>query len=116
MPLYEILFYEKENGEEPAKVFIEGLPAKLKAKTLHDLNLLRAFGPNARLPLSRSLGDGIFELRTVFSSDISRILYFFYEGQRIILTNGFIKKQQQTPHLQIDRARRYRADFLDREV
>ena len=37
-------------------------------------------------------------------------------GRRIVLTNGFIKKTQKTPRDEIDKAKRYRADYLRREV
>jgi len=41
-------------------------------------------------------------------------LYFFYIGQKIILTNGFIKKTQKTPKSEIELAKKYRHDFVDR--
>ncbi len=48
-------------------------------------------------------------------SDISRVLYFFVVGRKIILTSGFVKKTQKTPPGEIDRAKRYRADHMSRE-
>ena len=30
-------------------------------------------------------------------SNITRVLYFFYIGKKIIATNGFVKKTQKTP-------------------
>ena len=36
--------------------------------------------------------DGIYELRTPQGSDITRLLYFFFEDNRAIVTNGFEKK------------------------
>lgn len=48
-------------------------------------------------------------------SDISRVMYFFVVGRKAILTNGFIKKTQKTPKEEIERAKRYRADYLSRE-
>ena len=42
----------------------------------------------------------------------------FYErenvDQRIVLTNGFIKKAQKTPPQEIEKAKKYRADYLSR--
>ena len=32
----------------------------------------------------------------------------------IILTNGFVKKTQKTPKAEIERAKRYRLDYLNR--
>ena len=39
---------------------------------------------------------------------------FFIVGKRIILTNGFIKKQDQTPESEKARARSYRDDYFRR--
>ncbi|MCD7790709.1 MAG: type II toxin-antitoxin system RelE/ParE family toxin [Bacteroides thetaiotaomicron] len=67
------------------------------------------------MPYSKSLGDGIFELRCQTGNDISRVLYFFYYGGKIVLTNGFIKKTQKTPSSEIKLAKARRKDFLERE-
>ncbi len=50
-------------------------------------------GSNAIDPFLDSLvNDGIFELRTVQGNNIERILYFFFEGNKAVLTNGFTKR------------------------
>ena len=115
MQEYEIVFYDKEDGTEPAKDFILSLDKKMRAKMLRTVSLLAANGPELREPCSKPLGDGIFELRAKVGSDISRVLYFFIVGRRVILTNGFIKKTQKTPKAEIDRAKKYRADYLSRK-
>ena len=61
------------------------------------------------------LEDGIFELRAQSGSDITRVLYFFFVGRKIILTNGFVKKTPQTPPEELDRAKQYRSDYLKRK-
>ncbi|MBR4993177.1 MAG: type II toxin-antitoxin system RelE/ParE family toxin, partial [Lachnospiraceae bacterium] len=71
-------------------------------------------GYELRMPYSRHLSDGIFELRAKVGSDISRMLFFFYHDKKIILTNGFIKKTQETPQSEIEKARKYRADYIKR--
>ena len=53
-----------------------------------------------------------FELRGQQGGNISRVLYFFFAGQKVILTNGFVKKTQKTPSGEIEKARQYRADYL----
>ena len=65
-------------------------------------------------PYSKSLGDGIFEIRAKVGTDITRVLYFFYYEGRIILTNGFVKIMQETPSSEIKKAKQYRKDFLER--
>lgn len=112
---YEVIFYDKADGTEPAKDFILSLDKKMRAKMLRTISLLADNGPGLREPCSKPLGDGIFELRAKVGSDISRVLYFFIVGRRVILTNGFIKKTQKTPPAELERAKRYRADYLGRE-
>lgn len=46
---------------------------------------------------------------------LTRVLYFSVVGQKIILTNGFVKKTMKTPPGEIDRAKRYRTDYQTRE-
>ena len=57
---------------------------------------------------------GIFELRAKVGTDISRVLYFFYYEGRIVLTHGFIKKTQRTPAGEIEKAKKYRSDYIER--
>ena len=115
MQKFEVLFYAKEDGTEPAKEFIQSLDVKMKAKVMKTVELLQNNGTELRKPYSEHLEDGIFELRVKIGSDISRVLYFFVVGRRVILTNGFIKKKQKTPANEIERAKRYRAEFLRKE-
>lgn len=79
------------------------------------LEFLEENGPALREPFSKPLGDGIFEIRAKQGSNISRVLYFFVIGRKIILTNGFVKKTAKTPPGEIERAKRYRADFQRRK-
>lgn len=115
MPEFEVIFYDKEDGSEPVKEFLLSLDIKMRAKMVRTIELLAKNGTELREPSSKSLGDGIFELRARVGSDISRVLYFFFIGRKVILTNGFIKKTQKTPAREIERAKRYRADYLSRE-
>ena len=111
---FEIVFYDKPDGTEPAKDFILSLDKKLRAKTVMLMELLSANGPDLREPYSKHLTDGIFELRAKVGSDLSRVLYFFMIGKKIIVTNGFIKKTQKTPKNEIELAMKYRNEFLNR--
>lgn len=111
---FEVIFYDKPDGTEPAKDFIMSLPESMNAKFLKILEILQKRGYNLREPFSKPLKDGIFELRAQVGNDISRVLYFFYVGKKVILTNGFIKKTQKTPQKEIDLALKYKNDYLKR--
>lgn len=113
---YEIIFYDKADGTEPAKEFLFSLDIKMRAKMVRTIELLGKNGPELREPYSKYLGENIFELRAKQGSDISRVMYFFVVGRRVILTNGFIKKTQKTPRAELEKAIRYRSEFLDRRV
>ena len=112
---FTVEFYEKENGEIPVINFIDSLEPKMGAKVLSLIEILEEKGNQLRLPYSECLEDGIFELRCKFGSDITRTLYFFYEGANIILTNGFVKKTQKTPAQEIKHAKLRRDDYLSRK-
>lgn len=114
MQNYNIEFYSKNNGEEPVREFILGLEPKMQAKMLKILDLLQVNGPYMRLPYSEHLDDGIFEIRVKQSTNISRVLYFFATGKKIVLTNAFIKKTQKTPKKEIELAKKYRKDYEGR--
>ena len=111
---FEAIFYDLPDGSEPVADFINSQPQKIAAKILWTIDLLENSGTKLREPYSGPLGDGIFELRIKLASDIIRVLYFFMAGKKAILTNGFVKKTQETPTEEIDRAKRYRAEYLSR--
>lgn len=109
--MYEIIFYDTEDGKCPVNDFLDSLDAKMKAKTLRTIDLLEKNGPFLREPHSGPMGDGIFELRTKQSSNISRIFYFFFVGKKAVLTNGFLKKTQKTPKAELELAKKYKKDY-----
>ena len=112
--MFDVEYYEKEDGTFPAEEFILSLDAKMQAKMFRELELLETFGNELREPHSKPLGDGIYEIRAKVASDITRVLYFFVVNKKIILTNGFVKKTQKTPDSEITLAKKYRKDYLER--
>ncbi len=115
---YEVEFYIKENGDIPIMDFLLSLQPKLRAKAYSEIELLKKHGPVLREPYVKSLkgreNKGIYELRIKFSSDISRIFYFSFQNNTYVLLNGFIKKTNKTPDRELERARKYKADYESR--
>lgn len=109
--VFDVEFYRLPDGKAPVEEFLDGLNIKMRNKALDSLLILKEFGNALREPYSKPVGDGIFELRIKFSNDISRIFYFFYADNKIILTNGFIKKTRRTPRAEIALARKYKMDY-----
>ena len=113
--MFKVIYYKLENGEIPVKNFIDSLPIKLQAKSLAGIALLQEKGTELRLPYSEHIKDGIFELRIKFSNDITRIFYFFIKDKKIILTNGYVKKQQKIDTAELEKALKYKKDYERRE-
>lgn len=109
--MWVLEFYETENGKLPVQDFLDGLDTKMRAKALKELMLLKEFGTQLREPYSKPMGNGVFELRIKLASDNCRMFYFFVVGNRIILTNGFIKKSAKTPIIELTKAQKYKSDF-----
>lgn len=82
-------FYELSDGSKPAAEFLQRLSPKMEAKIFRMIDLLEEYGGELREPYSKHLGDGIFELRAQTGNNITRVLYFFYIGNRAILTQRF---------------------------
>ncbi|MBR4823194.1 MAG: type II toxin-antitoxin system RelE/ParE family toxin [Spirochaetaceae bacterium] len=114
MDMYEVLFYDLPDGSKPVKDFMDTLDAKMFVKVVRTIDMLKQVGPSMRLPYSEHLDDGIFEIRVKQGTNITRVLYFFFVGKKIILTNGFVKKTQKTPKNELALAKKYRDEYKSR--
>ena len=91
---FSVEYYKKGDGTCPIQDFMDSLDIKMRAKLLRLQCLLEQNGNALTEPYSKHIEDGIFELRVQQGNNIARALYFFLVNQRIIITNGFIKKTQ----------------------
>lgn len=73
-------------------------------RTVIVIDRLAEIGSAARMPLSRSLGDGLFELRFTLGPTARRITYRFTNDGRIVLLTTF-RKQRNNERQEITRAR-----------
>ena len=112
MEKFSIEYYIKDDGSCPAQTFMDSLDIKMRAKLLRLQLLLEQNGNTLTEPYSKHLEDGIFELRAQQGNNIARALYFFMVGQKIIITNGFIKKTQKTPKRELNLAKKYRTEYV----
>lgn len=85
---------------------IESWPVDVLAGYARLVELRVEHGPDLRLPHSRSLGQGLFELRPHGRSGIGRAFYCFLVGRRIVVVHAFVKKSQQTPDRDLKLARK----------
>lgn len=85
------------------EAFMATLKEKEQEKIQYGLLLLKT---QDRLPKKfvRIIRDGLFELRTEYNGNIYRVFFIFDEGQIVVLFNGFQKKTQKTPSIEIEKA------------
>ena len=118
--MYEIEFYETEDGKRPIWDFLEAL--RLKAPTNKDariqhkqaslyIELLQQNGTHMNAEITKHLDDGIWELRP----GNNRVFYFFYQNDTYVLLHQFRKKSQKTPKREIEKAKAERNDYLRRK-
>jgi phage-related protein len=100
-----VVFYRTTGGTEPVLVWLRSLPAEDRRVIGTDLAPVQ-FGWPIGMPLCRSVGDGLWEVRSSLPSRrIARLLFFVHEG-RIGVVHGFIKKTRRTPAEDLELARR----------
>ncbi len=100
-----VVFYRTSTGVEPVRDWLRGLPDDDRQTIGIDLATVQVGWP-VGMPLCRSLGGGLWEVRSHLPSHrIARILFFVHEGL-IGVVNGFIKKTQKTPSDEIELARK----------
>jgi phage-related protein len=98
--------YSIEYFHSRVKAEIERWPDDLLADYARIVELLMEFGANLRMPHSRALGGGLFELRPRGREGIGRVFFCFIIGQRVVILHAFLKKTQDTPEQELRIARR----------
>jgi putative component of toxin-antitoxin plasmid stabilization module len=93
--------------------WMDGLSDEEWDRVVIVVDRLAVLGSQARMPLSRALGDGLFELRFTLGPTARRITYRFTKDGRIVLLTTF-RKQRNNERNEIERARRAADDCAAR--
>ncbi len=67
---------------------------------------MQTFGPNLGMPFTRSMGQGLFEIRAKGKEGIGRAFFCAIVENEILILHEFIKKTQKTPKNDLEIARR----------
>ena len=98
--------YSIEYFHSRVQAEIESWPDGILADFARILELLMEFGPNLRMPHTRAMGGGTFEVRPRGREGVGRAFYCFVVGQRIVILHAFIKKTRTTPKQELKIARK----------
>jgi phage-related protein len=99
-PVQEFLNALKASDPDDFAVVLAGL-AKLRNRQYH------------REPLTKALGDRLFELRHVGKLN-TRVLWFFIKGRRIVAVHGIRNKGQAIPARDLHTPRERMSDWKKR--
>lgn len=95
-PPLPVFFYRTKAGSEPVREWLRTLPSDDRRAIGVDLRRVQIGWPLG-MPLCRSLGGGLWELRSNLPSRRIARLIFFVEDSEIYIVHGFIKKTRKTP-------------------
>ena len=114
--MYEVIFYEDENGYSEILEFLNVLEqksytnkdARIQYKQIITyLTLLQTHGTYLGENITKHIDENIWELRP----GNNRIFYFCYRDNQFVILHHFRKKTRKTPLREIQKAKRERDDF-----
>ena len=105
-----VVFYRSRSGNEVVRDWLRSLDEKDRNAIGQDLMRVQYRWP-VGMPLCRSLGDGLWEVRSNLPSRTIARTLFCIRGDRILVLHGFIKKTQKTPPDDLTLARRRNREF-----
>src|SRR5882757_4466323 len=105
-----VVFYRTRSGGEVVRDWLRGLDEKDRNAIGQDLMRVQYRWP-VGMPLCRSLGEGLWEVRSSLPSNrIARVL-FSVEQEHIVVLHGFVKKSQKTSADDLALARKRKREF-----
>jgi hypothetical protein len=103
VPRCTVLTYQTPGGSAPLDEYFAELSGAAAVKAAALVKLLEALGHDLRLPHSRALGNGLYELRDVGTG--VRLFYVLLPGSRAALLDGMTKKRDDIPDAMMKRLR-----------
>ena len=110
---FTIEYVELPNRRVPAREFVDSLDDKAAARIDAFIERLRIYGNRMQGKFVKKLTGDIFELRIKQFDRIFRVLFFYQPGMLIVITSGFQKKTEQTPPIEIARAKQLRTLWME---
>ena len=96
-------FYQTAGGAEPVREWLKKLDDEDRRIVGEDIATVE-FGWPVGMPLCRSLGNELWEVRSSLASRREARVIFAVIEERMVLLHAFIKKAQKTPKSDLDLA------------
>jgi phage-related protein len=104
---YQIELAQTEKGACPACEFLDGLSDSKMAKIIKIIKRLADYGKINNREQFKKVEDDIWE----FKGFQTRMPCYFKKGMRVVITHGFIKKEDHIGSAQIERTKRIRDEY-----
>lgn len=98
MRKWNIEYWVTEGGNNPIEKWIKKLSLEQVTSVTKELLILEKLGNELRLPHSRSLGKGLFELR---ERQFGYRLYYCFKGEKLIILLAAGDKKSQDSDIKI---------------
>ncbi len=98
---WSITYYNERVRKE-----VLAMPAGIVADYVRLTDAMVLHGADLRMPHSRAMGAGLFELRPKGPEGIGRVFYCTRVGHSIVVLHSFVKKTQETPDTELRLARK----------
>jgi phage-related protein len=103
-------FFQLSSGREPVREWLKSLQEEDRKVIGEDIKDVEFSWPIG-MPLCRSLGKGLWEVRSDLSGGrIARVVFCIARSQMVLL-HGFIKKTQKTPAADLEVALKRKKDI-----
>ena len=91
------IFFKTDAGNEPVRDWLKAMDRMDRRRIGEDIKTVE-FGWPIGMPMCRTMGGGLHEVRTGLSNGrIARVLFYVDRLQRLVLLHGIIKKTKRTP-------------------
>jgi phage-related protein len=98
-------FYRTPGGTEPVRDWLKSLPSEDRRLIGQDIATVE-YGWPVGMPVCRSLGLGLWEVRSDLHRNRTARVLFCISQDRMVLLHGFMKKTRQTPDADVSLARK----------
>jgi phage-related protein len=107
---FTIEWYFSNKKKSQSKEYFQNLEITQKNKAMNLFQLMGEVGKILNIEKFRNEGDGIY----AFKPQPDRFLCFFAKGNKIIISNGFLKKTEKLPKSEKEKALRCMQDYIER--
>lgn len=97
---WSITYYNERVRRE-----VMSMPTGIVADYVRLTDAMAVHGADLRMPHSKAMGGGLFELRPKGPDGTGRVFYCTQVGRTIVVLHSFVKKTQQTPDAELRLAR-----------